>query len=287
MNTRVFPGIFVTIEGVDYSGKSVLSKRLVETLNSPDYKEFLEKHNYAGAVYLREPGSTEMGEAVRPLFLNPAVPLTPIAEVHLLLACKAQLMAQHIRPLVQSGHIVVCDRYTRTLLAYQGKLRGIPYQKIINIMAETGNLIMPNLEFFLNVSAETTQKRCEEDHHRRHTDFNAMDLVAFQMAQELREGYAEAKPALPPYQSIEVDAENTLDYVHELVIDRLTKHLKFHRITGQSIPEPITHFVPEIALQLVKPAGDAATSIQDSSDGNDPAPSGAGSRDLGMPNPAQ
>jgi dTMP kinase len=286
MSAPVFPGIFVTIEGVDYSGKSVLSKRLVETLNSPDNKEFMDKHNYAGAVYLREPGSTEMGEAVRPLFLNPAVPLTPMAEVHLLLACKAQLMEQHIRPLVQRGHIVICDRYTRTLLAYQGKLRGIPYQKIVNILAETGSLIPPNLEFFLNVSAETTTKRCEEDHKRRSSDFNAMDVVAFRMAQELREGYAEARLALPPYQSIEVDAESDLDNVHDFVVERLIKHLKFHRITGRTIPDPIPHFIPENEPQLIKPAGDAEEPNQELSDGNDPAPSGAGSRDLGVPDPA-
>lgn len=286
MSAPVFPGIFVTIEGVDYSGKSVLSRKLVEILNGPDYAEFMAKHNYAGAVYLREPGSTEMGEAVRPLFLNPAVPLTPMAEVYLLLACKAQLMDQHIRPLVQRGHIVICDRYTRTLLAYQGKLRGIAYQKIVNILAEGGNLIMPNLEFFLDVSAETTTKRCAEDHHRRQSDFNAMDVVAFKMAQELRDGYAEAKLALPPYQTVVVDAEPCIEDVQEFVVERLIKHLKFHRITGQTIPDPISHFIPEEAPQLIKPAGESEEPNQDHADGSDAAPSGAGSRDLRTPDPA-
>lgn len=286
MSAPIFPGIFVTIEGVDYSGKSSLAKKLVDTMNGPDWQEFMTKHNYAGAVYLREPGSTEMGEGIRPFFLNPTVPLTPMAEVHLLLACKAQLMEQHIRPLVQSGHIVICDRYTRTLLAYQGKLRGIAYQKIVNIMAETGSLIMPNLEFFLNVSAETTEKRCAEDHKRRHSDFNAMDVVAFKMAQELRDGYMEAKAALPPYQSIEVDAEDCLGNVHTFVEARLIKHLKFHRITGQTIPEPIPYFVPEEAPQLIKPVGDADALTQDPNDGTDVVPGDAGNGLVGIPDPA-
>jgi dTMP kinase len=282
MNTTSLPGIFITIEGVDGSGKTVLAKQLVESLNTD--KEFMQKHQYAEAVYFREPGSTEMGEDARPLFQHPRVSLAPMTEVHLLLACKVQLLEQKIRPFVRKGHIVICDRYTRTLLAYQGGLRGIPYQKIVNIVAESGYLIPPNIEFFLNVSEATSAKR-------RDADLNEMDTLARENGQKLRQGYTDAKKALPPYLSIDVDGEGDQQDVHDLVLARLKQHLKLHRITGQTIPDPIAHYVPENAPQLVKSQtetkeGRPEAPSQDLDDGHDPSSSPAGDGETRIPDPA-
>lgn len=282
MSTPVFPGIFVVVEGVDGAGKTHLSKQLVERLNADT--DFLQKHQYAGAVYFREPGSTEFGEDARPLFQHPRVALAPMTEVLMLLSCKVQLLEQQIRPRVQKGWIVVCDRYTRSLLAYQGGLRGIPYQKIINIVAESGYLIPPNIEFFLHVSEETSAKR-------RAADLNEMDKTARDNGQKLRQGFADAKKALPPYQSIDVDAEGTEDEVLDVVYERLKKHLKFHRITGQTIPDPIPHYVPEEAPQLVMPAVEVEQErpeepSQDLDDGHDPSSSPAGDGETRATDPA-
>jgi dTMP kinase len=282
MNATSFPGIFVTIEGVDGSGKTVLAKQLVDTLNND--KDFLLKHQYAGAIYLREPGSTEMGEDARPLFQHPRVSLASMTEVHLLLACKVQLLEQRVRPEVHKGVIVICDRYTRTLLAYQGGLRGIPYQKIVNIVAESGYLIPPNIEFFLHVSEETSAKR-------RAADLNEMDALARENGQKLRQGYADAKKALPPYLSIDIDGEQDEQDVHDQVLARLKQHLKLHRITGQTIPDPIPHYVPEEAPQLVKPRTETKEERpeaphQDLEDGHDPSSSPAGDGETRVPDPA-
>jgi dTMP kinase len=245
MNTPTkHPGIFIVIEGVDGSGKTTLAQRLVGDLN--DDKEFLQQQDYAGAIYIQEPGTTSFGKGFRPLFLHPEQPLAPMTEVMGLIACKIQLMDEIIRPAVRRGGIVICDRYTRTLLAYQGGLRGVPNQKIVNLLAESGYLIPPNLELFLTVSEDTSATR-------RGTDLNAMDELARTQGAKLRQGFRDALASLPPYRSIEIDADHNFDIVYEKALAEVKRYLKFHRISGLTIPDPVPQFIPEVAPKLIEP----------------------------------
>jgi dTMP kinase len=243
------PGVFIVIEGVDGAGKTSMAQRLVEKLNQDDV--FLIQHGYSGAIYVREPGSTSFGTGVRQLFLEGEHPLAPMTEALALMAAKSQLIEEHIRPHVHRGWIVVCDRYTRTLLAYQGGLRGIPMQTLVDLLGSAGILIPPNLELFLSVTPETSAAR-------RSSHVNAFDELAASRAEDLRKGFRDAQKALPSYRSIEIDANGEADEVYEKISSEVKRYLKFHRLTGLTLPEPILSFIPEPEPVLVEPIKDSS-----------------------------
>ena len=102
----------IVLEGGEGAGKSTQAERLAKDL---------------GAVLTREPGGTAVGEALRRLLLDPSVqPLAARAEALLMLAARAQHVAEIIEPALASGRDVVCDRYSGSTLAYQGFGRGLP-----------------------------------------------------------------------------------------------------------------------------------------------------------------
>ena len=104
--------MFVTLEGIDRSGKTTQAALLTEALG-PD------------TLLLREPGGTETGERIRALLKDPGTELDPRAELLLFCAARAELCARLVRPALESGRDVVCDRFVDSTVAYQGAARGI------------------------------------------------------------------------------------------------------------------------------------------------------------------
>lgn len=259
VETGIHPGCFIVIEGVDGAGKTTLAQRLTDRLNRD-----MDGPLYNGASYIREPGSTAFADIVREGFVN-STDLHPMTEVLALMACKNELLDKRVRPAIRGGQVVVCDRYTRTLLAYQGGLRGVPMVELIQLLAATGLLILPNLEIFLHVDAETSIKR-------RGKALNAFDDLAEQNAAKLREGFEEAVRKLPNYRRIDVDASGSPDEVLEEVYAHVKKHLKFHRFAGQTLMAPIRDYQLELVeeVQALSVKKDAQTA-QDDAEGA-PAP---------------
>jgi len=108
------PGLFITFEGTEGSGKTTQ----VEMLG-----EWLSTHN---PVVVREPGGTELGERVREVVLFAGLDIDAEAEMYLFMAGRRQLIAEVIAPALAAGQIVVADRYHDSTLAYQGGARGVP-----------------------------------------------------------------------------------------------------------------------------------------------------------------
>ena len=104
--------MFVTLEGVDGAGKSTQARLLAEALG-PD------------TVLLREPGGTPVGERLRDLLKDGSIELTPRAELLLFCAARAELVERVIRPALDAGRDVVCDRFVDSTVAYQGGARGV------------------------------------------------------------------------------------------------------------------------------------------------------------------
>jgi len=108
-------GLFVTFEGGEGSGKSTQIARLAARLRAAGIEPLLA----------REPGGTPLAEGVRALLLDPAGSLEPLAEALLMEAARADLVARVLRPALEQGRVILCDRYDDSTLAYQGAGRGL------------------------------------------------------------------------------------------------------------------------------------------------------------------
>jgi dTMP kinase len=142
------PGLFVTFEGIDRSGKTTQASMLVEALGD-------------AAVAVREPGGTELGERLRELLKGP-VPMTPHAEALLFAAARAQLVAEVIRPALESERVVVSDRYLDSSLAYQGAARGLGVEEVARVNEWATESLVPDLTFLLEIDPAAAASRAGE-----------------------------------------------------------------------------------------------------------------------------
>ena len=140
--------MFVTFEGQDWSGKSTQAALLAETLRG-DGRE---------VVATREPGGTPVGESIRTLVLD-GPEMTAWAEAALFAAARAEHVAAVIRPALDRGAAVVCDRYVDSSVVYQGLARGLGAERVLELnLAVTGGLL-PDRTFVLNVDPATARAR--------------------------------------------------------------------------------------------------------------------------------
>ncbi len=143
--------MFITFEGVDFSGKTTQATRFVEALKVCTNRRI---------HFIREPGGTRVSERIRQVLLDPATPeLIPAAELFLFAASRAQLVAEVIRPALDRGDIVICDRFTDSTMAYQGYGRGIDLQAIHHINQLATAHTLPDTTIFVDISLEEVERR--------------------------------------------------------------------------------------------------------------------------------
>ncbi|MFL5885316.1 MAG: dTMP kinase, partial [Thermoleophilaceae bacterium] len=143
-------GLFVTLEGIDRSGKTSQARMLVDALG-PD------------ALGVREPGGTTLGERVRELLKDPAATIGAPAEALLFAAARAELVAEVIRPALDDGRIVVCDRYVDSSLAYQGLARGLGVEDVARLNEWATEGLKPDLTILLELDPDSARRRAGED----------------------------------------------------------------------------------------------------------------------------
>ena len=145
-------GTFITLEGVEGSGKTTQAAILADHLRSRS-KRVLLTH---------EPGGSRAGEAIRGIFLDPAVSLDVSAELLLVLADRAQHVREKLKPALARGEIVISDRYSDSTTAYQGYGRGFDLRLLseLNKLATDG--LMPGLTFVLDCSVEVGLERTRQ-----------------------------------------------------------------------------------------------------------------------------
>ena len=138
--------MFVTLEGIDRSGKTTQAARLAEALGP-------------GTLLLREPGGTPAGERIRRLLKDPDLELAPGAELLLFNAARAQLVNQVVWPALDAGRDVVCDRFIDSTVAYQGVARGLGIELVEELNTLVVGSCLPDLTVLLRIDPERAFER--------------------------------------------------------------------------------------------------------------------------------
>jgi dTMP kinase len=141
--------VFVTLEGIDRSGKTTQAALLRDALGP-------------GTLLLREPGGTEVGERVRDLLKDPEPDLDPRAELLLFCAARAQLCASVIRPALGDGRDVICDRFVDSTAAYQGAARGLGVELVEGVSQIAIAGCRPDLTLLLRIDPVEAEARGQQ-----------------------------------------------------------------------------------------------------------------------------
>ena len=191
--------MFISFEGIEGSGKSTALTLLAQELERRGYD----------VLRTREPGGCGLGRALRPILLDARTrSLNMRAELYLFLADRAQHVAEVIRPALEAGQIVLCDRYTDSTLAYQGYGRGLDPEKLrrINEMA-TGGLV-PDLTLLMDLPVGLGLERAGLRNQRQGTILSEgrFDAESMDFHERVRQGYL-ALAAEEPCRIACIDAE--------------------------------------------------------------------------------
>jgi dTMP kinase len=138
-------GWFITLEGIEGSGKTTQAAILAGALRSRGNQ----------VMVTREPGGTRAGELIRAIFLDSSVSLEVTAELLLVLADRAQHVREKLRPALQAGQIVISDRYSDSTIAYQGYGRGFDLKLVRDLNRLASDGITPDLTIILDCAPET------------------------------------------------------------------------------------------------------------------------------------
>ena len=167
-------GKLITFEGIDGSGKSTQIKKLESRLKSL-------KINY---ITYREPGGTSLSEKIRQILLDKEnMELSSISEGLLFAAARAQLVKEKIRPDLDSGKVVICDRFIDSTIAYQGYGRELDVQKLVSINEIATEGLIPDITFLLDIKPENAFKRIDS------TEIDRMESVGIKFFKKIRKGY--------------------------------------------------------------------------------------------------
>ncbi|MCP5111704.1 MAG: dTMP kinase [bacterium] len=174
------PGLFLTFEGIDGSGKSTQIRLLIDRLRA-EGRDVLETV---------EPGGTAIGQQIRRVLLDARNnDITPNVELLLYFASRAQNIEQVIRPALTAGKIVVCDRFTDSTMVYQGIARGLGEQVVADLHRIACKNLTPDLTLYLDIDLETSLERARA----RNRELSGAEAVETRMDEQSTEFYARVR----------------------------------------------------------------------------------------------
>lgn len=170
-------GIFITLEGPEGAGKTTIAQRIMENLKQEGYP----------VIYTREPGGVSISEQIRQVLLNKQNTEMDIrTEALLYAAARRQHLVEKVIPALETGTIVLCDRFIDSSLAYQGYARGLGVEEVYKINEFAANGTMPDLTLYFDISPEIGLRRIQQNKER---EVNRLDLETLDFHQKVREGY--------------------------------------------------------------------------------------------------
>jgi dTMP kinase len=198
-------GFFITFEGCEGCGKSTQTRLLCNRL----------QHNKIATVLTQEPGGTSLGNKVRSLLkVKRNIDISPLAELFLFNSCRSQLVADVINPALDSGKVVICDRFADSTLVYQGYGRGLDLKLITSVNAIATGGLEPDLTVLLDTDPELGLQRKRNSADDR---FEA-ENIAFHC--KIRDGYlnlAQKKPG----RWLVVESGQTIAHISDIIWDRI------------------------------------------------------------------
>lgn len=179
--------VFITIEGCEGCGKTTQSELLKKYLESKGLK----------VVLTREPGGSIVAEQVRNILLNPDFKVAPFCELMLYEASRAQHLEDVIKPNLEKGYVVICDRFTDSTIAYQGYARGIDKGVIkkLNNIATSG--LKPDLTVYLDINPNKGIKKAKTVNKGKLTGGDRIERESLKFHNNVRKGFLELAKKYP------------------------------------------------------------------------------------------
>ncbi len=200
--------LFVTFEGIDGCGKTTQAILAYKLLKEAGYQ----------VKMLREPGSTQAAERIRKILLDPSVDISPIAELFLYEAARADVTATEIAPALGRGEIVLCDRFYDSTTAYQGCGRGLDVPMIRRLHRVAVGAVKPDLTLLFDIDLATARQRRKEQPDR-------LELQSSAFFDRIRRGFLEI--ARKERRRVKVvDATGAIDEVFAEVRKILSRRIK-------------------------------------------------------------
>lgn len=214
-------GLFITLEGLDGSGKTTQIKRLAG---------WLERRGFE-PVLVRQPGGTATGDRIRAILLDSRSALTPLAEMALMFADRAQAIAETIQPALDAGKIVVCDRFTDSTEAYQGGGREIGSETVLELHRLICGNLQPDLTLLLLPALQPSLQRARRRNQRAETRAG-IDEGRFEAEQDgfyrrVWEKYREIA-AREPDRVVPIEGDLDIEEVHEQIVEAVAERLVLH-----------------------------------------------------------
>jgi len=201
-------GKFITVEGIEGVGKTTNISFIQQTLQAAGHE----------VVLTREPGGTPLAEAIRALLLDPHYTgMDPVCELQLMFAARAEHLARVIRPALEQGQWVLCDRFTDATYAYQGGGRGIDTAIIARLEKLVQGDFRPHLTLLLDVPVEVGLARAGD-----RSDPDRFEQEQVEFFERVRQAYLEMAAAESQRYRV-IDAARPLDAVQQQLADVLTQ----------------------------------------------------------------
>jgi dTMP kinase len=210
------PGLFITFEGTDGSGKTTQLGRLIQRLRA-------QGKTVRETV---EPGGTPIGMAIRSILLDAANrDLSPSAELLLYFASRAQNVHQTILPALERGEVVVCDRFTDSTLVYQGAGRGLGADLVRQLHHIACGSLQPDLTIYLDLDLETGLQRAQSrNSEQTGSRENRFEEEPVEFHRRVRAAYLELAAAEPERFRV-IDARADIDTVEQAVWNEVAPHV--------------------------------------------------------------
>ena len=192
--------MFISFEGIEGSGKSTQIELIEQLIRAKGYQ----------VKKLREPGTTELGEKIRNIFLEKTTEtVDPITEAFLLYASRKHLDQNFLRQNLSDGAIVIADRYADATLAYQSYGKGLDHN-FVKLIHDSSQLLSPDLTFYMDISAELSRERISD------REMDRMESESIDFFKKVREGYLQIAQDNPE-RVVVLDANKTIDELHESI----------------------------------------------------------------------